>query len=218
MRLHRGGRWRTWLGARLGGDVALGDRAWRRCLHAGAGLVLLYYLAPPRLLVVLTNAEALVLGLLVVLAVEAGRWVAGVELPTLRPHEEHRPASFAYFAVGLVLAILVFPEPVALAVGLGAALVDPLIGELRLTLARRRWYPAVPFAAYAVLAAAAFRGVGGWSPTASVLLALVAAAVGVSVERPRVPYLDDDLTMVVVPGAVLTLLLVAVPGLTSLGV
>jgi hypothetical protein len=217
VRLHRGGRWRAWLGARLGGDVELGDRAWRRCLHGTGALLLVYYLVPPGTFVVLTNPEALLIALAAALGLEASRWLFGLELPTLRAHENDRPASFAYFALALVLALLLFPRPVAVAVVLGAAFVDPLIGELRLRPSARAAYPVLPVLVYAGLAAVSFHWVGGFSLPATAALALAAGVIGVAAERPRLRYLDDDFTMVIVPGAILALLLFLVPGLAGVG-
>jgi len=200
----------------LGGGPELGDRAWRRCLHAAGLAVLLYYVLPPNLFGI-PNADALLVALAAVLGLEAGRWAVGIELPTLRPHEESRPASFAYFAVGLVIAVLFFPEPVGVAVVAGAALVDPLIGELRRSSWRDRAYPALPIAVYAVIAAASFRWVGAMALPAAVLLGGLASVLAVAAEYPRLRYLDDDLLMVVVPGLVLTGLLALAPGLPGFG-
>ncbi|HEV2166748.1 MAG TPA: hypothetical protein VGS23_07245, partial [Thermoplasmata archaeon] len=185
MRLHREGRLRGWLGRRFGGDAELGERIWRRCLHVlGAG-VLVYYIVPPGFFRVVPNPVALLLALLMVLLLDALRLRGHVELPTIRPFERSRLASFAYFAIGLVLAVLLFPEAIAVAVVLGTALVDPLIGELRLSESARRAYPSVPLLAYGAIAFGAFLGVGGWSWEASALAAGAAAALAVGVERLR---------------------------------
>ena len=207
MRLHRGGRLRGWLGRRLGGGPELGERAWRRVLHGTGSLVLLYFLVPANFFVVVPKYVVLLAALVAVLAVEGARWRALVELPTIRPHEAGRVASFAYFAVGLTAAVLLFPEAVAVAVVLGTALVDPLIGELRSSGRAARLYPSVPLVSYAALAAASFLVVGGWGWISSAVLAAFAAALAVGVERLRYAHLDDDLTMTIVPGVALAVLL-----------
>jgi hypothetical protein len=217
VRLHRGGRLRGWLGHLLGGDAALGDRIWRRCLHGLGALVLVYYLLPPGFFVVLSNAAVLLLALGAVLLLEGLRWYGRLDLPTIRPFERDRVASFAYFAVALVAAVLLFPTPIAVAVVLGTALVDPLIGEMRLSERARRGLPAVPIAVYALLAFACFRGIGEWGWGFAAGAAVLAAALAIAVERLRARHLDDDLTMTIVPGAVLTVLLLAQPALTGLG-
>lgn len=211
MRLHRGGRFRAWLGARLGGDVALGDRAWRRILHCLGVGVLFYYILPPGFFLVITVEQALLLALAVMLVLEALRHLVGLELPTVRPFEQGRVASFAYFAIALVLAVLLFPKPVGIAVAAGTALIDPLIGELRLSARFRPLYPELPIAAYAVLAGSAFALTSGWSVLEVGLLAVVGAGVAVAAEHPKSRWVDDDLAMTIAPAIVLTVLALAWP-------
>ncbi len=212
IRLHFGGGWRRWLGARLGGDEALGDRAWRRILHcAGAG-VLLYYVLPPRFLVVVSTEDALLLALAFVLALEAARHLGGLDLPTIREHERARVASYAYYAVALVVAVLLFPFPVALVAVLGTAFIDPLIGELRRSERARRLYPVLPFAAYAAMGAGGLVGLAAWRPLPAVLLATVAGTIAVAVERPRLQGLDDDLAMTLGPALAMEGLRLLAPG------
>lgn len=217
MRLHRDGRFRSWLGHRLGGGPELGDRIWRRCLHGAGAAVLVYYLLPVDFFRIIPNWAVLLAALGVVLLLEALRWTAGVELPTIRPHERERIASFAYFALGLVAAVLLFPKAIAVAVVLGTALVDPMIGEIRHRPAAHRLYPSLPLAAYGVMGFAAFRWVGVWSFAAAVVGAIAAALIAVGVERVRAQHLDDDLTMTIVPGALLTIVVVVVPWTTAFG-
>ena len=159
----------------------------------------------------------LVLALVVVLVLEAFRIRGDLELPTIRPFERGRLASFAYFALALVAAVLFFPEAIAVAVVLGAALIDPLIGELRIAPGWRSAYPTAPVLAYALIAALALLVVGAWSWPASVLAAVGAAALAIGVERLRYRHLDDDLTMTLVPGIALSALVVLWPGFSALG-
>ena len=208
VRLHRGGRWRAWLGAQFGGGPELGDRIWRRVLHFVGAVVLLYYLLPPRFFLVLTNEQALLLALGAVLVMEALRLRAGLELPTIRPWERNRVASYAYYAVALVIAVLAFPKAVAFAVVVGTALIDPLIGELRLRPAiGRRWLWGLPLALYAVIALSSFLVVGGWGIAPAFAAAAGAGAIAIAVERPKLPYYDDDMAMTLAPGIALSLLL-----------
>jgi hypothetical protein len=217
LRLHSGGRSRARLGALFGGDAELGDRVWRRGVHIGAAIVLVYYLIPPGFFLILPNEVVLLLALAVVLGLEVLRHLAGLELPTIRPWEARRVASFAFYAVALVVAVLVFPRAIAAGVILGAAIVDPLVGELRI----RRIAPAglvlLPLAAYVGLAVVAIEVAGRWALPGALLAAAVAAVIAVAVERPKILWLDDDLAMTLVPGIALTLLVVAWPGLPGWG-
>lgn len=211
LRLHRGGKFRRWLGARLGGDFALGDRAWRRVLHGFAAVALLYYALPNNFFVILPKEDVLLAALAAVLVLEVLRHTVGLELPTIRSYEEDRLGSFAIFAVAIVASILLFPVPIACAVVLGTAMVDPLAGELRGNPRYHRVDAVVPFAVYAGLAFAGLAVIGPWPPLLSVGLAGLAAAIAIAVERPKVWWFDDDLAMTLVPAV--ALYLVAIGGL-----
>lgn len=206
-RLHRGGRFRRWLGRRFGGDQALGDRAERRILHGAAAVVLLYFVLPTGFFLVLPNEAVLLLGLLVVLALELLRLGAGLELPTIRPYEERRIASYAWYAMAAVAAIVVFPEAIAVAVVLGTALVDPLLGELRLLGGAARWaYPWAGLGLYAVLAALSLSLVGHWDAARTAIGAALSSIIAVAAETASLEIVDDDLAMTLLPGAALVAL------------
>jgi hypothetical protein len=213
IRLHRGGKFRRWLGARLGGGFEEGDRVWRRTLHALGAIVLVYYLLPTNFFLVAPKEYILLAVLGAVLIVEGLRHAIGLELPTIRPYEEGRVGSFAIFGTAIVIAIIFFPLPIACAVVLGTALVDPLAGELRRDARYRRWDLALPFAAYSALALVGLAVMGRWPALPSIGLALIAGAIGVAVERPKVWWYDDDFAMALVPAVVLYALGVVALGL-----
>jgi len=212
-RLHRGGRFRAWLGSRLGGDFDLGDRVWRRLLHAAGAAVLLYYVIPVDFFVLVPKLYVLLAALAAVLLLELLRHLVHLELPTIRPYEARRIGSYAFYAVALVGAVVLFPEPIGAAVVLGTALVDPLAGELRASARGRRLSPAVPLAVYALLAFGGLAGIGRWPPADSAALAVLAAVVGVAAERPKIDWIDDDLTMTFLPAIALYLVGVIALGL-----
>jgi hypothetical protein len=203
LRLHRRGRFRRWLGARFGRDEVWGDRLWRRIVHSVGAAVLFYYVFPNNFFLVAPKEYVLLAALAAALLLEGLRHAAGLELPTIRPYEEHRVASFVWYAIALVGAILLFPFPIAVTVVLGTAWVDPLAGGLRESERGRRLYPAVPFALYAVLAFLGLGPIGGWPLLPTVPLALVAAAVALAAEYPKIPWVDDDLAMTFAPALVL---------------
>jgi len=151
--------------------------------------------------------------LVLVLLLEALRHAIGLELPTIREYEAHRVSSFAFFAVALVGAILLFPVPIGAAVILGTSLVDPIAGELR------RHHPSmavrwgVPIAAYLPLAVVGMVGFGGWPLLPSAGLAVLAAVLAVAVEQPKVMWADDDLAMTFVAAFALYIVGVIVLGL-----
>ena len=211
-RLHGGGRFRAWLGARFGGDEELGDRGLRRILHSSGAAILIYYLVPPDLLGPIPNFVLLLLALAAIFVLEALRLRGTIEIPTMRPYEQHRPASYAYFALALVLAILLFPPPIAAAVVLGTSLIDPLIGELRRSASYREAHPWIPFALYTAFAFTAFIGFGAWAPVPALSLAVLAAVLALLAERPKWTLVDDDLAMTLVPAIAVYAIVWLAPG------
>jgi hypothetical protein len=218
VRLHSGGRVRAWLGARAG-DPTAGDRILRRLFHAVGVLVLLVYLLPPEFFVVLPTRVVLLLALLAVLTLEGVRMARGVELPMIRPWEaeNRRPASYAYFAVALVVAVLWLPAALGTAVVLGGAWADPLAGELRARGVRPSVSFALPTLFYGALAFAALRWVGGWTVPAALATGLAAGVLGILVERPKWKWVDDDLLIILVPAALLAGLVAVWPALPMAG-
>jgi len=199
LRLHRQGRFRAWLGRALGGDEELGDRAWRRVLHVSGALVLVYYAFPTNFFVIAPKADILLALLAAVIVLETLRHVAGLELPTIRTYETRRVASFVFYSLALVLAVLLFPLPIAAAVVLGTAVVDPIAGELRIRSESLVLSVGIPIGAYGMLAFVGLAAIGGWPPGESAVLAAGAAVLAVLAERPKLPWVDDDLWMTLVP-------------------
>lgn len=201
---HRRGQLRAWLGGVAGGDGELGDRILRRGLHVAGLSVLLYYVLPPGFFAVLSVRSVLLLALLAVFVLETVRLATGFKLPAIRPYEEHRVASYVWYAIALVVAVLVFPEAIAVAVVLGTALVDPLIGELRRKPAWwRQAYPWIPLGLYVVFAATALVWVGNWTVLRALIAGVIASVVAIGSERPKLLSMDDDLAMTLVPAAAL---------------
>lgn len=201
--LPRAPRFRRWLGSRFGGDEVLGDRVWRRCLHLVGAAAVGYYALPTQFFVVLSKEDVLLLALTAVLVLEGLRHGAGIDLPTIRPYEQHRIGSYVFYALALTVALLAFPVPIGAAVILGTAGVDPLAGELRTARRFARLYPAVPLAAYGLLAFAGLAGIGSWPLLPSLGLAVLAAPIALAAERPKIPWVDDDLVMTLAPALAL---------------
>ncbi|MEM0128567.1 MAG: hypothetical protein QXG65_00135 [Thermoplasmata archaeon] len=215
MRLHRGGRFRAWLGRRLGGDAALGDRAWRRILHGLAGASVVYFALPAGALGPVPNAAIPFAALAALALLEGLRLTGRIELPVTRPYEARRPASYAYFGGAIVASALAFPRPIAIAVILGTALVDPIAGELR---ASPRWsagYPWLAGAAYGAIALGSLAVAGPVPLLPAAGLAVLAAILALAAEAPTWTYVDDDLAMTLVPGVALTVLALLVPPLLA---
>lgn len=203
LRLHGGGGLRRRLAAAFGRDESAGDVIWRRILHGAGALVLVYYVVPGGFFLVAPKEAVLLAALAAVGVLEVLRLGFGAQLPSMRGYESDRLASYVFYAVALVIAILLFPPPIATAVILGTAMVDPLAGELRSSARWTRLSPWLPFVVYTGLATTSLAAVGRWPWPVAGGLGALAAVVAVGVERWRFRWLDDDLTMTVVPALVL---------------
>jgi hypothetical protein len=203
LRLHTGGRVRRWLGQRAGGDEVVGDRIWRRLVHLSGLIALFYYLLPADFFLYISTREIVYLLVLLVVAIEVGRHLFGVELPTIRDFERERVASYVYYGLALAAALLLFPPAIGAVVIAGTATIDPLVGELRIAPRFRRLYPALPLLLYGAIAAGGFLLLSGWPGVEVGALAVVAAVVAIAAERPKWSWMDDDFAMTIAPALVL---------------
>jgi hypothetical protein len=201
-RLHTGGNVRRWIGRQAGGDEALGERIWRRLVHLTGLLALLYYVVPGDFFVVVTTREIVYALVVLVVLIELARHTIGLEVPSLRPYEEHRIASYTYYGLAIAAVLLFFPVPIGAVAICGTATIDPLIGELRGSSRFRSWYPTLPAIAYAGMAIVGFRLLTTWSIVEVLALGVMAMAVAILAERPRYRWMDDDLAMTLAPALV----------------
>jgi hypothetical protein len=176
----------------------------RRCAHMSIALSPVYYLAPEELPVVEVPREALLLLFLSsVVLFEHFRLRRRISVVGLRPHECDSVASFVWAAAGITVALWLFPMWIAVAAVVGMALVDPLAGELRAAHASVSVSLLVPFVAYFAICAGLFLFSREFGAAAALVMSAVGAAVAVAAEAADVRFVDDDLLMIVVPGAVL---------------
>jgi hypothetical protein len=194
-------------------DEAVSDRIARRITHCLGALLLIYYVLPAGVFVLVSKEEVLLAALAAAWIMEGARHVFKFDLPMIRPYEERRVASYAFYATALAGAVLLFPLPIAATVILGTSLVDPLAGELRLSHRFGGWYPLLPFVVYAALAVLGLSFLGGWDLRWAAPLAIVAAGIALAVEYPKIPWIDDDLAMTFVPAIALYVVGVIVLGL-----
>lgn len=183
-----------------------GAAAFRRVFHLASPLFLGYYLIPEDVGGGISRTALTLLFLGTAACVEIARIALGVNLFGMRPYEGNRVSAYAQGTAALAFGIFVVGEPqIVVPVFIGMAWIDPLAAYAR----RRGWTRGLPILAYGIL----FLGVEAaltpfvpdpfpW-PT-KVLFAALATATAMPLEGPRVPQLDDDLLMQLVPMAVLT--------------
>lgn len=193
------------------------DRLVRRGLKLACLVVLVYYLLPPKVSgVPVYWAFALGAGLIVL--IELARFTRALRLPALRSYEEARLAGYVYWAAALALLVAFFPEGVAVAALVAAAIADVVAGELRGAGHAPSRVRLLTLGLFAVPACALLVALLPGEPIAFLLAAGAAGSVVAAlVEGRRWPGLDDDLLMPLAPALVWVGLSVVVPGAHAFG-
>jgi dolichol kinase len=175
----------------------------RRGFHMLSSLFVVYYWLPPYLdPVALTRDQVALLGLFVLTSFEAYRIHRGWLFFGLRDYEKRRVAGYYWGAFGYVIALLLFPQRFAMITILGTTLTDPVLGELRKR-GRKRTALAAGLAVWTAIALSLVALVPLPTP---VLLVPVGAALAVAAEWVKVPHLDDNFLMNLVPLVAMTAL------------
>jgi len=180
----------------------------RRAVHLCAPLFAVYYFLPDTIVLGIGKAEGVLLVLLFALGFEALRLIFRIRVPGMRDYEFDRPSAAAFTALGLSIALLLFPIELTLPVLMCMGWVDPLIGELR----RREsdlnpWLPFVVYFTIMLLGLAYFMGL-----TFPVLIsAMLITPLAIFLESKRYRFLDDDIILILVPLLLLGLMFRALP-------
>ena len=180
----------------------------RRVFHIVSPAFLAYYLIPENVTPNITRLSLAILFTGTAGCIEIARIALGLRLFGMRPYEGQRVSAYAQGLLGLVIGIFLFPEVIVVPVFLGMAWIDPLRSWCR----RRHWSVVVPITAYAVLIFATQTLMGDVpSVLARLAYAAVATTVAMSVEGPRIPQVDDDLMMLILPMAALLVAMALLP-------
>ncbi len=182
----------------------------RRFVHCLIAITPVYYLIPVDLPVSPLKRWHLLIAFFVLVALfESIRLWRKMTFIGLRPHEKDSIASFAWAAAGITLALWLMPWEIATPVLVGMGLVDPLIGEMRRS-KRPVWQrlsaSLVVYASICIVSFALLTDLPLWRLS---VLSCLGALLAVAAEGWRVPYVDDDFLMIVVPGFFLSLLWLA---------
>lgn len=187
------------------------DRAagFRRIFHLVSPVFLVYFLLPDQITPNITKVSLAVLFVGTAGCIEIARIALGIKLFGLRPYEGQRVSAYAQGLLGLVIGIFVVRNPmIVVPVFLGMAWIDPFRSLAR----KKQWPVALPIASYAILFFVTQSLLPGTpSVTARILLAAIATTVAMAVEGPRIPQLDDDLTMQLLPMAALVVAMALLP-------
>ncbi|HKZ89619.1 MAG TPA: hypothetical protein VJ300_05090 [Thermoplasmata archaeon] len=173
-----------------------GASVFRRAFHIASPIFLGYYLLPVDLGLNVTRTNVTLLFLGTAWCIELTRIALGIPLFGMRPYEGNRVSAYAQGSMGLAFGIFVIRDPnIVVPVFIAMAWIDPLAALAR----RRKWSIAPVFVAYVALFLGTTTAMGAYLLPARILMAVVAATLALAVEGPRLPQIDDDLLMQVVP-------------------
>jgi len=181
------------------------DAHWfRRVFHTFAASFLVYYLIPD-VGWVGTVKIVVPIGIVVCIAIVDYRRIRG-ELNHqrffgLRSYEKGRPASYLYFGTGLLLLLLLFPQQIAIPCILCASFTDPVIGESRYYLGRKRAY-LIGFLVSLFLFLLTWYRADWWVILTISLVGTTGVVVG---EAQKLWFIDDDFMIQILPAILLLL-------------
>lgn len=174
----------------------------RRIFHMTAVVYLVYYLLPEELFPGFYKWYGVLIILFATLAVETLRLKTGRLFFGLREYEEKRVSAFAWFAIGMSIALLWFEMVYVVPVIIGMAFIDPLIGEIKRK--NERLYPVLPFIIYGIIMFSCLLIISEIKIGLLILLTFVAAFFAILAEHWDIKYIDDDFLMIIIPLLALT--------------
>ena len=191
------------------------DAHWfRRVFHTFAASFLIYYLLPDELWINLLKLYIPIIVVAAIAILEYRRITGEIDHQRffgLRAYEKGRPASYLYFGVALMFLLIFFPQQIAIPCILCAAFTDPLIGELRYDLGKRKAY-LIGFGASLFFFLITWFRSTWWILVIVSILGASGALIG---EAKKLNLIDDDFMIQMVPAI---LLLILWQGLRSMGI
>jgi dolichol kinase len=191
------------------------DAHWfRRVFHTFAASFLFYYLLPDEEWI---NIGKIIIPIIIVLCmviVEYRRIRGGFDHQRffgLRNYEKKRPASYLYFGVAVLLLFLLFPQQIAIPCILCASFTDPIIGESRYYLGKKRAY-VIGFVISVFFFLVTWYRADWW---VLILVPLLGATGAVTGEVMKLKFVDDDFMIQMLPAV---LLLLMWQGLVMIGI
>ena len=168
----------------------------RRAFHLASPMFLAYYVLPDQITPNITRQSLAVVFIGTAGCIEIARIALGIRLFGMRPYEGQRVSAYAQGLLGLAFGLFVIKDAwIVVPVFFGMAWVDPLAAFCR----KHNQSRLIPVAVYFVTFVGISRILGSVSPWYTVLYGAVATVLAMLVEGPRIPQVDDDLLMQVVP-------------------
>jgi hypothetical protein len=175
----------------------------RRIFHMTAMVFLVYYIIPEELLPGFFKWHGVLIIVFAVLIAEMLRMRRAKLVFGMRYYEEKRISAYAWFALGMGIALLIFDLKYVVPVVIGMAVIDPLIGEVRRR--KNKLYPALPSILYGVIMFLSLFILSGMSFIWLLLFTVIGTVSAISAEQWDIKYVDDDFLMLVIPLITLTM-------------
>ena len=176
----------------------------RRLFHMTASFYLAYYLLPEELFPGFFRWYGVVILVAIALFVEAVRLKTGRLVFGMRKYESKQISAYAWFALGMGLALLFFDMIFVVPVVIGMATIDPIIGEIRHR--KKELYPGIPSLLYAIIMFICLFLLADMEIWIIVLFTLVGTIVAIYTESWKIKEIDDDFLMIIVPLLALSVL------------
>ncbi len=182
------------------------DAHWfRRVFHTFAASFLFYYLLPDEGWMALVKKLLPIIIVACMIVVEYRRIRGNLDHNRffgLRSYEKKQPASYLYFGVAVLLLFLFFPQQIAIPCILCAAFTDPIIGESRYYLGKKKAY-IIGFLISMSFFMITWYQADWWILALVSVIGATGAVVG---EAKKLRLIDDDFMIQMLPAILLVLI------------
>lgn len=179
------------------------DAHWfRRVFHTFAASFLFYYLLPDNawMNILKILIPIIVVACMIVIEYRRLRGILDHErFFGLRNYEKNRPASYLYFGVAVLLLFLFFPQQIAIPCILCAAFTDPIIGETRYYLGKKKAYT-IGFVISLFFFLITWYQASWWIV---ILVSVIGASAALIGEIKKLRFFDDDFMIQMLPALLL---------------
>jgi len=182
------------------------DAHWfRRVFHTFAASFLFYYLLPDEEWI---NCIKIVVPIIIVsgmIVIEYRRLRGSLDHQRffgLRSYEKKQPASYLYFGIALLLLFLLFPQQIAIPCLLCASFTDPIIGETRYHLGKKKAYTIGFFISLFFFRLTWYQA-DWWI---LILVSVIGASGALLGEAKKLRFIDDDFMIQMLPAILLFIL------------
>jgi len=178
----------------------------RRIAHMCSIVFLVYYIIPDEVFGDLIPGfykwHAVLEIMIIVMLFELFRLRGGTLFPGLRTYEEKQMSAFAWFALAMGIALLVYEMEFVIPVVIGMAFIDPLGGEMKRR--KKKLYPWVPAMVYACIMGVSLYLLTDFAPLLLIAFTGIGTVSAIFAEWWNTKLIDDDFLMIMIPLSALT--------------